>query len=130
MIHFILETGRIVKLQSFCFNYTYEGLFGGVPNKSHNERIVAQLNYPEAWGTYNVMLIMPSNEDFKTQLKPIRYCALLESSCINPNDTINDGSMLVVIWYGEEPNFSPIEKLLEDSLKGINWDEHADNYKF
>ena len=103
-------------------------MIGGIPNISHNEGIVRELNYHETWGTYNVMQILPPIEEVQAQLKPLRYCALLESNCINPNDMVHDGSMLIVIWYGDQPNFKPIEKLLEDSLKNIKWDENANNY--
>jgi len=94
---------RIANLKSFHFNYTYEGLIAGNHGEHHNEYLRTKLNYPDSWPETTVLLIIPPKEEYENELKPTRYCAYLESTPINLNDELSDGSSLVVIWFGEEP---------------------------
>ena len=39
-----------------------------------------------------------------------------------------DGSILPVIWFGDEPINKTIEDLLNSDLKHIDWDKHTQNF--
>ncbi len=130
MISFQLNSGREVSLVSFSFTYTYEGLLVGSPDEKRNRKIVLSAKYPSEWGTRNFLIVQPSENEIKTQLKPICYCAWLESDSINLTNDNADGSNLIVIWYGDSPDQKNISDILESDLKKIDWDRHAENFNF
>jgi hypothetical protein len=130
MITFKLKSGRKISLISFSFNYTYSGLLIGIPTKEINNNIISKSKYPAEWGYRPILKIIPKPSAIKNKLKPICYCALLESDKINSADTTSDGSSLVVIWYGGYQKNKTIKEILKTSLKNINWDSHAENFNF
>lgn len=130
MISFQLNSGREVSLVSFSFNYTNDGLIVGSPNEERNRENVQKAKYPSEWGTRNFLVIQPSENEIKTQLKPICYCAWLESDSINSTDDTSDGSNLIVIWYGDSPDQKTINDILVSDLKNLDWDKHAENFNF
>ena len=130
MISFQLNSGREVSLVSFSFNYTNDGLIVGSPNEERNRENVLKAKYPSEWGARNFLVIQPSENEIKTQLKPICYCAWLESDSINSTDDTSDGSNLIVIWYGDSPDQKTINDILVSDLKNLDWDKHAENFNF
>lgn len=130
MISFQLNSGRKVSLVSFSFTYTYGGLLVGSPDEERNRKKVLSAKYPSEWGSRNFLIVQPSENEIKTQLKPICYCAWLESDPINSTDYRADGSSLIVIWYGDSPDQKSIHDILASDLKNIDWDKHAKNFNF
>lgn len=130
MISFQLNSGREVSLVSFSFTFTYGGLLVGAPNEERNREKILKAKYPSEWGTRNFLVIQPSENEIKTQLKPICYCAWLESDSINSTDDTSDGSNLIVIWYGDSPDQKTINDILVSDLKNLDWDKHAENFNF
>lgn len=130
MISFQLNSGREVSLVSFSFTYTYGGLLVGSPDEERNRKKVLTAKYPSEWGSRNFLIVQPSENEIKTQLKPICYCAWLESDSINSTDDTADGSNLIVIWYGDSPDQKSIHDILASDLKNIDWEINAENFNF
>lgn len=130
MISFQLNSGKEVSLVSFSFTYTYGGLLVGSPDEERNRKKVLSAKYPSEWGSRNFLVVQPSEHEIKTQLKPICYCAWLESESINSTEDTADGSNLIVIWYGDSLDQKTINDILVSDLKNVNWDKHAENFNF
>ena len=130
MITFKLNSGRKVSLISFSFNYTYGGLLIGSPNEKLNKKIISKSTYPTDWGIRKTLKLIPKQSAIENKLKPVCYCALLESEVIQSLDKTHDGSNLVVIWFGDHPNNKTIEDILNANLKKIDWEQYAENFNF
>jgi hypothetical protein len=128
MITLTLKSGREVSLQCFSFSYTYDGFLAGIPHKERNQRIITRSKYPAEWGSFKALKIAPKRKEILTSLKPICYCALLQSDSFNSSAEEYDGSILPVIWFGDEPINKTIEDLLNSDLKHIDWEKHAHNF--
>ena len=128
MITLTLKSGREVSLQCFSFSYTYDGFLAGIPHKERNQRIITRSKCPAEWGSFKALKIAPKRKEILTSLKPICYCALLQSDSFNSSAEEYDGSILPVIWFGDELINKTIENLLSSDLKHIDWEKHAHNF--
>ena len=128
MIEIQLKCGREVKVDGFEFGYTYGGLLEGMPNKRMNQNIFENTTYPSKWGPRKVLKIKPERKEFRNSLKPTHYSVWLTSyKPINPN---YQGSELVVIWFEELPNGKTVEEIIENGVRDIDWDKHAQDFDY
>ena len=123
-----LDSGIEVKVDSFIFGRTYAGLIEGSPNKSLNKRIFKHAKYPvSSWGIRKVLKIKPTKKEFRTELKPI-CCAVWLTS--EPIKFKYHGSELVVIWFGKLLEGKPIEEIIKEGIKGIDWKKNAKDFYY
>jgi hypothetical protein len=128
LIKFELDSGREIELFAFNFSYTYAGFLAGIPEGHKNMEIFNRASYPTEWGDFKVLKIVPSKKELLAYLKPICYCAMLQSSSLNAGKDDFLGSALVVIWFGDEPQNRAIEEILKTDLEHIDWEGEAENY--
>lgn len=123
-----LLCGRKVYASNFSFGYTYSGLLEGKPSERSNRQTFKNTSYPSDWGSRKVLKIQPEEEEFRTWLKPAHYAVWLHSD--DPIDPQYHGSALVVIWFEAPPADKPIEKIIEEGVKSINWEAHAEDFEY
>jgi hypothetical protein len=123
-----LHSGKNVQVDSFNFSYTYADLLEGEPDEEYNEEIFEDAYYPSSWGSRKLLKIQPSSEEFETRLKPCMYSVYLVSN--DPIVESNDGSELVVLWFGENPNDRPIKDIIETGVKEIDWEKNAQDIEY
>lgn len=123
-----LNCGRVVKVNTFQLGYTYGGLLGGYPHEVMNKHIFDTITYPSNWGSRKVLKIEPEEAELKTELKPSYYTVWLSSDV--PVLPQNDGSELVVIWFGDSPDGKTVEAIIERGIKAIDWNTHAEDINY
>jgi len=79
------------------------------------------------WGTRNTHKFIPRLEEFRNELKPIYYRALLTSEFKNSPES--DGSLLIVIWFDDLPNGRSIEEIVKQGVKDLDWKKYAEDYQ-
>ena len=55
-----LDSGKIVKVESFEYSYTYGGVLCGLPNEKMNRSVFEDIKYPSNWGSRKTLKIKPS----------------------------------------------------------------------
>lgn len=123
-----LATGKVVKLEAFHLTKTYGGLMLGHPTIEINKDIVRNISYPKSWGLRKSVYDRTNWYLSKEVLKPITYCAWLTAESIDDQEDIFDGSELIVIFIGNEPNNKTIEEVIVSGLGMFEWEKFAENF--
>lgn len=124
-----LATGKVVKLEAFHLTKTYGGLMLGHPTIEINKDIIRNISYPKSWGLRKSVYDRTNWYLSKEILRPTTYCAWLTSAeSIDDKEKKFDGSELIVIWIGNEPNNETIEELIVSGLGMFEWEKYATNF--
>jgi hypothetical protein len=126
-----LDCGAQVWLDSFDYSRTYGGLLEGLPNAEINSRIIARARVMESWGPRKTHLI-PPEVDARDPRHPALPPALLRAWlwCGEPIDPAYMGSELVVVWFSEECLDEPIAEMVLRAVRGLPWDQLADDFNW
>jgi hypothetical protein len=122
-----LSSGKIVTLEAFNMSMTYAGLLVGEPNNEMNDSIISQISYPTNWGTRKAVLNKTDMYTSKNVLKPIIYSVWLTASAVLK---INDGSSMVLIWFGENSTDKSIQEIIIKGVGGFDWNKHAESFEY
>ena len=124
-----LDCGRQVWLSSFAYSGTYSGLFDGRPTPEINAWIIGQALTYESWGSRKTYLIPPET-DASDPKHPVLPPALLRVWlwCSDSIDPEFHGSELVVVWFASECLDQPIEETVYRAVRGLKWDELAQDF--
>src|SRR5262245_20241886 len=133
MSFLMLDCGRQVSLDAFDYSRTYGGLLEGLPNAEMNRRIIerAQAEREGSWGPRKTHLIPPV-VDARDPKHPAFSPALLRAwlHCNEPIDPAFMGSALVVVWFAEECLDEPITEVVFRAIRGLPWDQLADDFNW
>jgi hypothetical protein len=70
----------------------------------------------------------PYSKEFEpVSLGPITCVVRFECSEIVPNKPKRDGSELAVVWFQQEFAM-PIDPIVMEKIKALDWDTYAENY--
>lgn len=126
-----LDCGRRVVLDAFDYALTYAGTIAGRPNARANAKIIAHAltERDSSWGKRTTHLIPPVIDDSDPdhpKLPPVCLRAWLW--CNDPIDPEYMGSDLVVVWFAEECHAEPIADVVFRAIRGLPWDELAEDF--
>ena len=124
-----LDCGHEVDVIAVDIRRTYGEFLAGQPTLEDNIYIIENLKVPEHWGKRRTVKYMDS---FDLNLKTFKlYTVFLWlSSDKSVNDPQNkfDGSEVVIVWTIEELFSFSINSLIEDGIKGFDWENNSENY--
>jgi hypothetical protein len=123
-----LDCGHEVEVIAIDIRRTYGEFLAGQPTFEDNIYVIENLKAPEHWGKRRTVKYMDS---FGLNLKKfLPYTAFLWlSSDKSVNDPQNkfDGSEVVIVWTIDDLFTFSVNSLIEDGLKGFDWENHAIN---
>ncbi len=94
-----------------------------------NELLVKEVSVPKDWGGYRKLLLLPPTvEQMNSVLPP--YCYYLWLSSDYKINTEDDGSGLVVAFFGVTPFEIDLKDFFQTKLENINWEENAEPINF
>jgi hypothetical protein len=130
---FTLTSGRRVWVDEFHFERTYAGLMAGYPENEPGYVTKQEKKAETMWGAGATFIVPPvtiirKHGERKYASWP-HYCykASLTSANIDPGD---DGSRLIVIWFGEEPVGTSFLAMIENACRDVPWEKYAKGWNF
>lgn len=93
----------------------------------NKEIIDNDLKCPTDWGQRKTYIMPPDENRWKEVLPPTIFKVWLISDAINSG---NDGSHLVLIWFGDLENEKSIKENIENVIKNVEWEKHAEDFCF
>lgn len=117
-----------LRVQSFDFHYTYEGLLVGRPNFASNHGRVNEI-LKRARDMYNhlpVILLSPKLKD--PDILP-STCWIVQLSG-PPRKADADGAGMVVVWFTDYDDTRPLRGQMEEAFRDLNWDFQAKDWNF
>lgn len=126
-----LNCGFEVEVIAIAVNRTYGEFLAGQPTFEDNIYVIENLKAPEHWGERKTVKYLDSfNLDLKT-FKPYTVFLWLSSNkSINDPQQKFDGSEVVVVWTIDDLFSFSINSLIEDGIKGFDWENNAVNTIF
>ncbi|MGM0944502.1 MAG: hypothetical protein ACQEW9_04905 [Bacteroidota bacterium] len=124
LIQGTLDSGELVDLRKFSFHLTYGNLIEGYPDPADNMLILERLKSPPSHGQVKHHLRMPAEESIQNEL-PVFYG---KATWVHfPEE--GKPSELCVTWFFDrlDPQ-RPLHSLLQESLSGLDWHQHAEKY--
>jgi hypothetical protein len=124
-----LACGRIVHVDGFSVQPTYNGLLAGDPDKELNDEIIAAALLSEEWGERKTHLVEPVIITGKcgAPLLPEWTCKAW-LVCHNPIKK-GDGSELIVVWFAYEVFGYPLISVVANAAIDLPWDELAEDFE-
>ena len=131
MLFLTLDCGRKVTLASFDYTRTYAGLLEGRPDTEMNARIIErQLTArDESWGRRKTYLFPPviDNRDPAYPVLP-PACLRAWVWCNDPIDPAFMGSELVIVWFADECHAELIADVVFRAIRGLPWEQLAEDF--
>lgn len=122
-----LDNGEPVDLMNFSFHLTYSDLIEGSPDKEINEFLLESLQTKFKPDYIPTHVRRPSEDQVKGEL-PVFY-GVAEWTCYQKSHEAGQSSELRVVWFIDEvPQGLAFRQMLQDSLKGLDWDQYAEEY--
>ena len=122
-----LDSGKLVDLRKFSFHLTYGELIEGDPDKDLNESILERLQTKFSPKEIPTHIRRPSELSIQGEL-PVFY-GVAEWVKYPAKEESGSSSELRVVWFmdsvGEGLGF---REMLQESLKGLDWDDLADDF--
>jgi hypothetical protein len=128
MITFNLAGGQSVSVDAYKYSRTYATLMDGLPNARLNRLLLdeAQKKARLLWGKRKVYLVPPEcdrSEPESPKLPASQYIVWL--ICHEPVSPRFSASELVVVFYSNLPEDTPITKILKEHLGQLRWEHLA-----
>jgi hypothetical protein len=126
---FQLNSNINVAVDSFKCTGTYLTVLSARLPGIINEKLVKEVSVPIDWGGHRKLLLLPPTaEQLNSVLPPYCYYVWLNSDYQISTD--DDGSGLVVAFFGESPFGIDLKDLFQTKLENINWEENAEAFNF
>ena len=123
-----LDCGHEVEVIAIDIRRTYGEFLAGEPTLEDNIYVVENLKAPKHWGNRKTVKYMDSfNLDLKT-FKPYTVFLWLSSDkSINDPQNKFDGSEVVIVWTIDDMFSFSVNSLIEDGIKGFDWENYSVN---
>jgi hypothetical protein len=122
-----LDSGKEVNLLKFGFHLTYGDLLEGDPDQETNERILESLRTKFSPDYIPTHIRRPSEDKVKGEL-PVLY-GVTEWANYKKTDKEGLSSELRVVWFMDEvPEGLAFRQMLQESLRGLDWDRYVGEY--
>lgn len=123
-----LDCGHEVEVIAIDIRRTYGEFLAGEPTLEDNIYVIENLKVPEHWGKRKTVKYMDSfNLDLKTFRPYTVFLWLSSDKSFNDPQNKFDGSEVVIVWTIKELFSFSINSLIEDGIKGFDWENHAIN---
>jgi len=143
---------RTITIDSFYVTRTYGGMLEGLPTRDLNTSLIESAKKIEKlWGQRKIHVVTPATRPvapYGGDVADPRSRQLIESAAAhykNPEilpkwqcfawlDSTalaeeSHGSQVVLIWWADEVESFSIPELVEDALRGIKWEDVAEDYE-
>jgi len=128
-VEIVLQSNRVVTVESLFMHRTYWCLLGGYTDSIHtNKNVYGNLKPPTEWGSVKTFEIKPPLTDFQKGLKSFCFFVLLQST--EPLNKEYDGSTLAVMWIDNFKKDEPLFDYIESKIKNIKWDSYAGDFNY
>lgn len=125
-----LEEGKEIYLEAYHCTPTYAGLLVGSPTKENNENLIERLSYPSNWGKKVTVLKKTDMYASENILKPIINSAWLSYYSIDNDNYQFEGSCIVAIWFSDEVFNKSLNEIINEGIRGLDWNKYADFFQF
>ena len=123
-----LDCGQVVEVIAIDIRRTYGEFLAGEPTFEDNVYVIENLKVPEHWGKRRAVMYMDSFDLNLKTFKPYTLFLWLSSDkSVNDPQNKFDGSEVVIVWTIEDLFTFSVNSLIEDGIKGFDWEKHAIN---
>ena len=123
-----LDCGHEVEIIAIDIRRTYGEFLAGEPTLEDNINVVENLKVPEHWGKRKTVKYLDSfNLDLKTFKPHTVFLWLSSDKSVNDPKNKFDGSEVVIVWTIEDLFSFSINSLIDDGIKGFDWESVAIN---
>lgn len=123
-----LDCGHEVEVIAIDISRTYGEFLAGEPRFEDNIYVYENLKAPNHWG---IRKTVKNTESFDLDLKHFKkytiYLWLSSDKSVNDLQNMFDGSEVVIVWTIDDLFSFSVYSLIEDGLKGFDWENHAIN---
>ena len=123
-----LDCGHEVEVIAIDISRTYGEFLVGEPRFEDNIYVYENLKAPNHWG---IRKTVKNTESFDLNLKHFKkytiYLWLSSDKSVNDLQNMFDGSEVVIVWTIDDLFSFSVNSLIEDGLKGFDWENHAIN---
>jgi hypothetical protein len=123
-----LDCGHEVEVIAIDIRRTYGEFLAGEPTFEDNVYVIENLKAPEHWGKRKTVKYMDSYYLNLKTFKPYSVFLWLSSDeCVNDPQNKFDGSEVVIVWTIDDLFSFSVNSLIEDGIKGFDWENYAVN---
>lgn len=124
-----LDCGHEVEVIAIDIRRTYGEFLAGEPTLEDNIYVIENLKVPEQWGKRKTIKYMDSFDLNMKTFKPYTVFLWLSSDkSVNDPQNKFDGSEVVIVWTIEDLFTFSVNSLIEDGIKGFDWENNSENY--
>ena len=123
-----LDCGHEVEVIAIDIRRTYGEFLAGEPTLEDNINVIENLKAPEHWGKRRTVKYRDSFDlNMKTFKSYTVFLWLSSDKSVNDPQNKFDGSEVVIVWTIDDLFMFSINSLIEDGIKGFDWENHAIN---
>ena len=123
-----LDCGHVVEVIAIDIKRTYGEFLAGEPTLEDNIYIIENLKVPEHWGKRRTVKYMNSFDLNLKTFKPYTVFLWLSSDkSVNDPQNKFDGSEIVIVWTIDDLFTFSVNSLIEDGIKGFDWENYSVN---
>ena len=124
-----LDCGHEVEVIAINIRRTYGEFLAGQPTFEDNIYVIENLKVPEHWGNRKTIRYLDSFDLNVKTFKPYTVFLWLSSDkSVNDPQNKFDGSEVVIVWTIEDLFTFSVNSLIEDGIKGFDWENNSENY--
>lgn len=126
-----LDCGHEVEVVAIDIRRTYGEFLAGEPTLKDNIYVIENLKVPEYWGKRRTVKYMDSFDLNLKTFKPYTVFLWLSSDkSVNDPQNKFDGSEVVIVWTIDDLFSFSVNSLIEEGIKGFDWEKYTVNYIF
>ena len=123
-----LDCGHEVEVIAINIRRTYGEFLAGQPTFEDNIYVIENLKVPEHWGNRKTIRYLDSFDLNVKTFKPYTVFLWLSSDkSVNDPQNKFDGSEVVIVWTIEDLFTFSVNSLIEDGIKGFDWENYSVN---
>ena len=123
-----LDCSHEVEVIAIDIRRTYGEFLTGEPTLEDNIYIIENLKAPKHWGIRKTIKYMDSFDLNLKTFKPYTVFLWLSSDkSVNDPQNKFDGSEVIIVWTIDDLFSFSVNSLIEDGIKGFDWENHAIN---
>lgn len=117
------------QLDGFHLSMTYGGVLEGRPDFDFNRSIIQGIKRFNGFGERKMLMYRADQINLNQHLPYFSCFAMLYSYTVC-KDQFAHGSELLIHWFEDSVQSKPINQIIEEAVKEIDWIEHAEDFYF
>lgn len=124
-----LDSGIETQLDGFHLSFTYGGVMDFGSFEDINQDIIKGIQMKRVFGDRKMYYIPLDPKDYMAML-PLFSCFAWLSSFEPTQDPNDHGSALVIQWFEKSMDNRPLQQIIQEAVKKVDWNKEAEGFMF